>query len=121
MTSLAFDLSARSGLDALPRGRSLHFEPNFFLPLKIMNDLKQVTSLRIPRRAEHAHQALRRVARASCQFIEAHGRVNVIAQHSFARFHVSGEKALNRFAQQFPSECRITPRPRLNRLLEISG
>jgi len=81
-----------------------HFETNFFLLLKIVDDLKQITSLRVPGRPEHPHEALGRMTRALRQFVEANGGVNVISQHDFTRLYISRDKALDRLAQQFLPE-----------------
>src|SRR5437763_2817518 len=92
-------LIARSSAEGLPRRSRMNFEPNSLFSLEIADDIKQVTSLRIPGWPEHPHQALGRVVRASCQFVKAYCGVNVIAQHSFARIYVPREKALDCFTQ----------------------
>jgi len=89
MDSLLFDLIAGRSSGGSLCGRRMYFEPHFFLVLQKADDLEEVPSLRISGRAEHPHQALRRVVSALRQFVKAHCGVNVVAQHGLARLDVS--------------------------------
>jgi hypothetical protein len=55
------------------------------------------------------------------QFGEANRGVDVITEHGFPSFYVSGEEAFNAFAQEFFAESGITADLRSNCIFEVSG
>ena len=67
------------------------------MPLKECDHRKQVLGVRIPRRAKHAHQALRRPVHRLSEFGEPHRGVDEIAEYGLAGFDVAGEKSFNRW------------------------
>jgi len=88
-------MSNTQGLPASAGCRCLQFKLNSGLALETRNNFKEVAGVGIAGRPEHPHQAFGRVAGNLCQFIEADGGVDIVAQHPLAGFYVSGQEALD--------------------------
>jgi hypothetical protein len=67
-------------------------EAEAFSLLKVSQDFEEVAGLRVAARAEHAHQALRRLVDGGGKFVEALRGVDLVAQHRLAGVDVAGEE-----------------------------
>ena len=76
-------------------------KPLFFL--EVLDNLEEITRLRVAARTEHAHEALRRPFCPATQLLESDRRIDVVAKYRLPRVEISGEKAFDAFPQQlFP-------------------
>jgi hypothetical protein len=80
--------------------RGSHLKPDSFLPLKIGNDLKEITGGGIPFWPKHLMQGLDVQLGMGCQLWEANGRIDVIPQQLFPKRHFTGEKGLHGVAKK---------------------
>ena len=64
-------------------------EAEAFLLLKVSPDFEEVAGLRVAARAEHAHQARRRLVDGGGEFLEALLGVDGVAQHRLADVDVA--------------------------------
>lgn len=71
-----------------------------FRALQLTNHFEEISRLRIPSRAEHAHQALRRPSREAAQLFEPDSRVDVIAQDGLPRVDVPRQQTFDAFPQE---------------------
>jgi hypothetical protein len=88
-------------------GTGSNLQAHSLLSLKKRDDLKQVASMWIAGRAKHAHQALRRAVRSLRQFGKSNRGIDEVPQNGLPSLHISGEKALDSFAEKFPAESRV--------------
>src|SRR5262249_6282174 len=103
----------------LARGakRQLEMKPLFFL--EVLNDLEEVTGLRVAARTEHSHQAFRRPFRSTAQLLESIRRDDVIANDRMSVIEIPGEKAFDSFPQQLLPVFPIGSETCLHRFLEL--
>src|SRR6266566_3443612 len=92
-------------------------KPLFFL--EVLNDLEEITRLRIAAWTEHSHEALRRPFRPAAQLLEADRRVDVIAKDGLPGIEIPREKAFDAFPQQLLSVFPISSEACLHRFLEL--
>ena len=85
----------------LARGFEGELELETFGTLKVTNHFEQVARLRIPGRAEHAHQALGGSFRDATELLKPDRRVNVVAQNRFSRIEISRQERLHAFTKEF--------------------
>jgi len=102
-------------------GTRSNLQAHSLLSLKKRDDLKQVAGMWIAGRGKHAHQALRRAVRSLRQFGKSNRGIDEVPQNGLPSLHISGEKALDSFAEKFPAESRVPLYASLNRLFEIPG
>ena len=96
-------------------------EAEAFSLLKVSQDFEEVAGLRVAARAEHAHQALRRLVDGGGEFLEALRGVDVVAQHRLAGIDVAREERVDRFLQKTAAEPCVTPNTRDDGLFEGSS
>ena len=75
--------------------------------LQIGDHRKEVARLRVPSRAEHAHEALRRTAKHCPEREKANRSVDILAQYRFPCLNISGNHAGHRLAQEGTSKLCI--------------
>jgi hypothetical protein len=88
--------------------------------LKVTNHFEQIAGLRIPVRAEHAHQAFCRSIRDPTEFLKPDCRVDVVAENRFFGIEISGQERLHPFAKEFLPVSTVLPDAGLHRLLELA-
>jgi hypothetical protein len=105
---------------ALLRGAG-RFDPkaHAFVALKVGNDPEEITSLWVPRGAEHSHETLGRPPNGRSQCRKSHRRVDIVAQKTLASFDFAPNQALNRFSEKRLPECGVTLSASLDGLFEI--
>ena len=105
-------LSLLSGAARAPRiwiSRRLRGHAQFdarFL-LEGADDVEEVFGARVAVRCEHSMQALAGFVDRPCQALEAHGRVDQIAQDGLARGRIARQVSVYRFGEQRLAEARV--------------
>jgi hypothetical protein len=91
------------------------------LLLKSADNIKKVLSAWVALRGEHPMQALAGLVDRLCQTLEAHGRVDKIAQDSLAGNHIARQECVDRFGEQRLAESRVALGASQNGCFEISS
>ncbi len=89
--------------------------------LDAADDLKQVASVGIASRPEHAHEALGRLVGKGPKLLESHGGVDIVSKQYLARLDIPGKQTFDAFLQQSFSKRRVSLRAGLHGLLEVTG
>src|SRR4051812_10260410 len=97
--------------------RQLEMKPLFFL--EVLNDLEEITRLRVAARTEHPHQAFRRPLRSAAQLLKPDRGVDVVAKDRLPSVEITGEKAFDAFPQQLLPVFPISSEACLHRFLEL--
>src|SRR6202042_901907 len=88
--------------------------------LQMAENLEQVARIRISFRPEHADQAFRRCADAFAERGKSYRRLDVIAQHRLAGFHIAAQHRFDALAEQRFAKSWIAGKTRLDHGLEAS-
>lgn len=105
----------------LARAGGTDFEAYSFGALQVGNDLEEIAGGGIAARAKHLVQSLYVDFRVPGEPGEADRGVDVIAQELFAKRHLAGEKAFERFGKKPLAKCGIALDAGLNGFAKISG
>jgi hypothetical protein len=90
------------------------------LLLEIANDVKEIACLRIAAGTEHPDETLGLGAGSPAEFLEAHGRLDVVAQDRFAGINVASQHQVNPFAQEGISKGTILGDVLVHQIFETS-
>src|SRR6202045_1771851 len=89
--------------------------------LQVTDHAEEISSLRVSARAEQADEALRRRAGCLGQFLEADGRLDVVAKDGLSRIAIAAQHRIDAFAKQRLSEFLVRFDPGLHQFPEGFG
>ncbi|MBV8360887.1 MAG: hypothetical protein JO189_23570 [Deltaproteobacteria bacterium] len=102
-------------------GIGLEVEAHTFAMLEEAYNFEQVGRTRIAGRTEHAHKAFRRNVRGLGKAVEAHGRVDVVAQNCLGERNLAGQHGFEAFAQKFFPEPGVVLYPVPNGFFKVAS
>lgn len=105
---------------ALARGFQRELELETLSTLKVTNHFEQIARLRVPGRAEHAHQTFCGSFRDATELLKPDCRVDVVAQNRFSLIEISGQERLHAFTKEFLPVFSVLLDAGLHRFLELA-